>query len=236
MVDILVGEVSNTKPWPRWRRVLTVLLLFPLAGCACTFARSSMVEPGPAPAGFEQLGGGIGVSIENYRQAHHFLVRDGAVAEVAELPPDNLISLSPLFDLAAHGLGGIDFSDFTVGLGTYFADSPSGRYAALEVEPRGEFMGAVSLVIVDRESRSVMAEIKSEKDWYVDRFAWSPDEKYIALLWKSYLVCGGPRVLLGHPPQLKTIELVVVDLTGRTVATLGIMRNQLMDGRIVWME
>ena len=226
------------------RQLLLTLILLPLAGCVCPFTKPAAVDAGSVPVGFEGLPGGIGITLDQWKhdgddlvkKYRRVLIRDGLIGEADELPtPAGRIDLPGEFEARAEGLEGVEFEGYRrIGMGSYFANSTSGRYAAFGVNPRDSGSGVYSLLVFDRQTRSLIIKLDSNGMWTAGSLAWSPDEKYVAYLRSSTKNCGGVLAVFGHPTQLRTITLVVVDLQGNEIAVIEVTRDAEWDGEVTW--
>lgn len=197
------------------------------------------MDIGSAPPGFETLPGALGVRFKSWSEGEwhyrYFVFRAGKVESAASLP---------VVDANANVGGGEERAPWLphipgVPYDGPYAKSPSGKFVAAGVERVGTHHSITRLVIADMATGEEFASIDTGDGWGILGVAWSPDERFVAVMKviSKFQLCPPAAVAywMGHPVRLYTLSLVVVDLDGNVVATAPLLKDSDTWGaEVVW--
>lgn len=178
-----------------------------------------VVHPGNEVSAFARLPGSIIIVVGGPSVSGGLTIRSGVVLDTPqppEIPKQRLADSRVLSPDKSFSVGSIPAKD-------------------------GSYYRTAGYVIVERETHETVVRVESNDQWGVQGVAWSPDGQYLAVLKLSedYGFCTIEAVsfIAGHPAQMKTYVLEVIDIGGNIVARTPLVSRALnADGRIAWTQ
>ena len=123
-----------------------------------------------------------------------------------------------------------------------YLTSPDGNYISASIVHKEPYEASpTSFVIVDLSGLALIAEVAGEPHRLIDKFAWSPDSRMVAVLEYSgehrFRLKNIPASMSGHPISYVSYYLMVYDKSGNQLASSRIATNLVgSSSQIIWSE
>jgi hypothetical protein len=189
---------------------------------------------------FMRLPGSLGITIRNRDRVWRYILHHGQLRKTDRLPaaPREAKSIA-LGMRGASTLAPQPDYDYR----GPFLTSPDEHYlaASISLKPPNDGL-PISFVIYESQGKTLVAEVKGERLYYIESLAWSPDSRYIAVMKKQNVIKPrGPLEILaaisGHPVPYNDYWLEVYDVRGDLVARSQIAKNVAGSwGEVIWLE
>jgi len=207
-----------------------------------------LIAEGPAPAGFRELPGTLGVS-SVFRSGdrefgRHYLIREGTILEVGSIEPRGTGDPSqPSRPAYVGGLKLKPSGDY----GDLYEVSPNRQLAAVATKTvypdskDARWNSTRNLLIFELSTGKLLARIDGGGVWDIRSITWSPDNRFVAAT-RLKLNWGGCFIekiayMSGHPNTMVSYALEVFDLSGERVASMDLVSRAKWQGtRLVWGE